>query len=66
MQDKQGNTDVIKELIRTAITLATENENYRKKQEILRNRVSADEEPDLKGLFDEQERAEIANLPKQV
>ncbi|MQT66216.1 hypothetical protein GHO42_24440 [Pseudomonas sp. FSL R10-0056] len=62
LQDKQAGTDAIKELIRTAITLPADTDNHRKKQEILRDRVSAGEEPDIAGLFDEQERAEIAVL----
>lgn len=62
MQDRQQSTDAIKELVRTAITLPTDSDNYRKKQEVLRRRVSADEEPDIKGLFDEREREVIATL----
>lgn len=66
LQGGQGGTDAIKELIRSAITLPTDSENYRKKQDVLRLRVSADEEPDIRGLFDEQERASIATLGKRT
>jgi tetratricopeptide (TPR) repeat protein len=66
LRNKQDSTDAIKELIRMAITLPTDNENHRKKQEVLRDRVSADEEPDIEGLFDEHERAAIAILGKQI
>lgn len=66
LQEGQGSTDAIKDLIRNAITLPTDSDNYRKKQDVLRLRVSADEEPDIKGLFDEQERASIATLGKQA
>jgi len=64
--DSRENVESIKELIRSAITLPTDNENDQKKQEVLRNRVSADEEPDIKGLFDEHERSAIATLGKQL
>lgn len=59
-------TDTIKELIRTAITLPTEDENHRKKQDILRTKVATNDEPDLEGLFDETEREAIATLGRPV
>lgn len=58
------NTETIKRLISEAITLSPADENYRKKQDILRDRVSTNSEPDLEGLYSEAEREEIGKLGK--
>lgn len=59
-----SNADSIKELIRSALTLATDDEAHRKKQEVLRHRVSTNADSDLEGLFTEEERQAIATLGK--
>ncbi|MCP3433408.1 hypothetical protein [Stutzerimonas stutzeri] len=61
-KDKAVSTDAIKSLVREAITLETRNENLKQKQLRLKANIADDKENDLKGLFTDEERAEIASL----
>lgn len=61
-KEKQDDFDQIKTLIRQAITLETTDNELKQKQLRLKNKIKEDGEPDLKGLFNELERAEIGEL----
>lgn len=61
-KDSQASFDQIKALIRQAITLKTTDHALKQKQLRLKDKIKNDNEPDLKGLFSEVERAEIGEL----
>lgn len=61
-KNNSSGLDVIKSLIREAITLETSDENLKQKQLRIKNKIKDGLEEDLKGLFDDAERLEIGNL----
>lgn len=61
-KDKPSSIESIKSLVREAITLETNNDNHKRKQLRLKDNIADDKEDDLKGLFTNEERAEIGKL----
>ena len=61
-KDNATSIDLIKSLIREAITLETSDDSLKQKQLRLKSKIKDDSELDLSGLFSEAERMEIGNL----